>query len=136
MAASATPSNMPARRSPTLSMEARMTLCNMSIEAGSRVGMVAPDETTFAYRQGPPAGARRRRSGTRRSPIGAACAATPTRVFDREVELDVSALAPHVSWGTNPGRDRADHRPRARPGRRARPRPPRQDASAASPTWA
>lgn len=86
----------------TLSMEARMTLCNMSIEAGSRVGMVAPDETTFAYLKGRPL-----------SPEGAAWDAAVTHwrslrsdsdaVFDSEVELDVSELAPHVSWGTNPG---------------------------------
>lgn len=86
----------------TLSMEARMTLCNMSIEAGSRVGMVAPDETTIAYIMGRPL-----------APEGALWdAATaywrslpsdPDAVFDREVELDVSTLSPHVSWGTNPG---------------------------------
>ena len=85
-----------------LSMEARMTLCNMSIEAGSRVGMVAPDETTFAYLQGRPL-----------SPAGEAWDAAvahwrdlqsdPDATFDFEVELDVSELAPHVSWGTNPG---------------------------------
>ncbi len=85
-----------------LSMEARMTLCNMSIEAGSRVGMVAPDETTFAYLKGRPL-----------SPEGEAWDAAvahwrdlvsdPDAVFDAEVELDVSGLAPHVSWGTNPG---------------------------------
>jgi 3-isopropylmalate/(R)-2-methylmalate dehydratase large subunit len=86
----------------TLSMEARMTLCNMSIEAGSRVGMVAPDETTIAYVKGRPL-----------APVGeqwdAAVAywrslpSDPDAVFDREVELDVAALSPHVSWGTNPG---------------------------------
>ena len=86
----------------TLSMEARMTLCNMSIEAGSRVGMVAPDETTIAYVKGRPL-----------APDGAQWEAAaahwrglrsdPDAQFDREVELDVSALEPHVSWGTNPG---------------------------------
>jgi 3-isopropylmalate/(R)-2-methylmalate dehydratase large subunit len=85
-----------------LSMEARMTLCNMSIEAGSRVGMVAPDEATFAYVKGRPL-----------APAGelwdAALAYWRTlpsdadAVFDREVVLDVAALSPHVSWGTNPG---------------------------------
>ena len=85
----------------TLSMEARMTLCNMSIEAGSRVGMVAPDETTFAYIKGrplAPAGAEWERAvaywRTLRS--------DPDAVFDREVTIDVSALAPQVSWGTSP----------------------------------
>lgn len=86
----------------TLSMEARMTLCNMSIEAGSRVGMVAPDETTFSYLKGRPL-----------APAGEAWDAAlahwrtlPSEadaVFDHEVELDVAALSPHVSWGTNPG---------------------------------
>ena len=85
-----------------LSMEARMTLCNMSIEAGSRVGMVAPDETTIAYVKGRPL-----------APTGAAwdaaaaywrsLATDPDARFDREVGLDVSSLSPHVSWGTNPG---------------------------------
>jgi 3-isopropylmalate/(R)-2-methylmalate dehydratase large subunit len=85
----------------TLSMEARMTLCNMSIEAGSRVGMVAPDETTFGYIKGRPL-----------APMAAEWDAAlaywkflPSdagAVFDREVVLDVSALAPHVSWGTTP----------------------------------
>ena len=86
----------------TLSMEARMTLCNMSIEAGARVGMVAPDATTFAYIKGRPL-----------APEGAdwdaavahwqTLATDPDAVFDREVELDIGALAPQVSWGTNPG---------------------------------
>jgi 3-isopropylmalate/(R)-2-methylmalate dehydratase large subunit len=86
----------------TLSMEARMTLCNMSIEAGSRVGMVAPDETTFIYLKGRPL-----------SPEGQAwnsavehwrgLRSEPDAVFDAEVEFDVSDLSPHVSWGTNPG---------------------------------
>ncbi|WP_421761322.1 3-isopropylmalate dehydratase large subunit [Devosia sp.] len=86
----------------SLSMEARMTLCNMSIEAGSRVGMVAPDETTIAYVKGRPL-----------APVGASwdaaeaywrsLATDPGARFDREVGLDVSSLSPHVSWGTNPG---------------------------------
>jgi 3-isopropylmalate/(R)-2-methylmalate dehydratase large subunit len=85
-----------------LSMEARMTLCNMSIEAGARVGMVAPDETTFAYIEGRPL-----------APQGDGWAAAVAHwrtlasdadaVFDKEVELDISSLAPQVSWGTNPG---------------------------------
>ena len=85
----------------TLSMEARMTLCNMSIEAGSRVGMVAPDATTFAYLKGrplAPAGALWDRAVAEWRTLESDADA----VFDREVELDVSALAPHVSWGTTP----------------------------------
>src|SRR5207244_4320838 len=85
-----------------LTMEGRMTLCNMSIEAGARAGMVAPDETTFAYLLGRPF-----------SPKGAAwdeaVAYWKTLVtdsgaqFDRVVEIDASTLAPAVTWGTSPG---------------------------------
>ena len=85
-----------------LSMEARMTICNMSIEAGARAGMIAPDETTFAYLQGRP-----------RAPQGAdwdaAVAAwqqlrtDDDATFDKEVVIDASTLSPFVTWGTNPG---------------------------------
>ena len=85
-----------------LSMEARMTVCNMSIEAGARAGMIAPDETTFAYLQGrphAPQGAEWDRAlddwRTLRTDDGA--------TFDTEIELDGSALTPFVTWGTNPG---------------------------------
>src|SRR5687768_7376646 len=84
-----------------LSMEARMTVCNMSIEAGARAGMVAPDQTTFDYLLGRP-----------RAPQGedweAAVAYWRTMVsdddaeFDREVLLDAAQIAPFVTWGTNP----------------------------------
>ncbi|HEV2374990.1 MAG TPA: 3-isopropylmalate dehydratase large subunit [Streptosporangiaceae bacterium] len=84
-----------------LSMEGRMTVCNMSIEAGARAGLVAPDETTFAYLRGRPC-----------APAGAAwdealeywrsLPTDPDAVFDREVVLDAAALAPFVTWGTNP----------------------------------
>jgi len=85
-----------------LSMEARMTVCNMTIEAGARAGMIAPDETTFAYlegRPGAPAGAAfaRRLEGWR------SLASDPDASFDRRIEIDVSALRPQVTWGTNPG---------------------------------
>jgi 3-isopropylmalate/(R)-2-methylmalate dehydratase large subunit len=85
----------------SLSMEARMTLCNMSIEAGSRVGMVAPDETTLAYvkdRPLAPKGALWEQATAEWLALGS----DDDAVFDREVELDVSAIAPHVSWGTTP----------------------------------
>jgi 3-isopropylmalate/(R)-2-methylmalate dehydratase large subunit len=85
-----------------LSMEGRMTICNMSIEAGARAGMVAPDETTFAWlagRPGVPTGekwdATLGRWRALRTDDGAA--------FDRVVDVDVSHLAPQVTWGTNPG---------------------------------
>ncbi|MBI2755976.1 MAG: 3-isopropylmalate dehydratase large subunit [Chloroflexi bacterium] len=85
-----------------LSMEGRMTVCNMSIEAGARAGMIAPDETTFAYLQGrdhAPKGAEWDRAveeWTRlRTDVGA--------VYDRSVSIDAATLVPHVTWGTNPG---------------------------------
>jgi len=85
-----------------LSMEGRMTVCNMSIEWGARVGLVAPDETTFAYLKGRP-----------NAPTGhdwdAAVAywrtlkSDPDAVWDKEITLDASQLTPFVTWGTNPG---------------------------------
>ncbi|HLP23365.1 MAG TPA: 3-isopropylmalate dehydratase large subunit [Microbacteriaceae bacterium] len=85
-----------------LSMEGRMTICNMSIEAGARAGMVAPDETTFAYLEGRP-----------HAPSGADWKAAvdywktlPSDEgarFDAEVFIDADALEPFVTWGTNPG---------------------------------
>jgi 3-isopropylmalate/(R)-2-methylmalate dehydratase large subunit len=84
-----------------LSMEGRMTVCNMSIEAGARAGLIAPDETTFRYLEGRP-----------HAPQGAAwdeavgywrsLPTDPDAVFDREVTLDAAALTPFVTWGTNP----------------------------------
>jgi 3-isopropylmalate/(R)-2-methylmalate dehydratase large subunit len=84
-----------------LSMEGRLTLCNMSIEAGGRAGMVAPDETTFAYLQGRPYAPKgadwdRAVERWRRLPTD------PGAVFDREVTLDGSAIEPMVTWGTSP----------------------------------
>jgi 3-isopropylmalate/(R)-2-methylmalate dehydratase large subunit len=85
-----------------LSMEGRMTVCNMSIEAGAKAGLIAPDQTTFDYLQ-----------GRAHAPSGAAwdeaVAAWQTLVtdddatFDKEVVLDGAEIFPHVSWGTNPG---------------------------------
>jgi len=76
-----------------LSMEGRMTLCNMSIEAGARAGMIAPDETTFAYLRDRSAFQESWRD--LRTDDGA--------VFDREVTVDAASIAPHVTWGTTPG---------------------------------
>ena len=85
-----------------LSMEARMTICNMSIEAGARAGLIAPDQTTFDYIQGKP-----------HAPVGAewdkAVAYWKTLVtdsdakFDKEITLNAAELSPFVTWGTNPG---------------------------------
>ena len=84
-----------------LSMEGRMTICNMSIEAGARAGLVAPDETTFAYVKGRP-------HAPKDADWDAALEewrSLPTddgAVFDTEVVLDAATLQPYVSWGTNP----------------------------------
>ncbi len=85
-----------------LSMEGRMTICNMSIEAGARAGMIAPDETTFAYLK-----------GRRFSPTGDAWTDAVTHwseyvtdegaIFDRELLIDAATLTPTVTWGTSPG---------------------------------
>ena len=85
-----------------LSMEGRMTICNMSIEAGARAGVIAPHDTTFAYlegRPGAPAGA----ASERALDAWRQLASDEDAVFDREVEVDVRELAPQVTWGTNPG---------------------------------
>lgn len=85
-----------------LSMEARMTVCNMSIEAGARAGMIAPDSTTFAYLKGRPHAP----SGSDWDAAVAAWSDLRTdddAKFDAEVHLDASALTPYVTWGTNPG---------------------------------
>lgn len=86
----------------SLSMEGRMTICNMSIEAGARAGMIAPDSTTFDYIKGRP-----------HAPQGADWDAAvaywetlvtdPDAKFDREITIDASTLRPFVTWGTNPG---------------------------------
>ncbi len=85
----------------SLSMEGRMTLCNMSIEGGARAGLVGPDETTFAYVQ-----------GRDRAPAGGhwdaalahwrSLATDEGATFDKEVVLDAATITPHVTWGTNP----------------------------------
>ena len=85
-----------------LSMEGRMTVCNMSIEAGARAGMVAPDATTEAYLRGRP-----------RVPVGSAwdrisaawreLKTDPGASFDATIEIDAAALGPQVTWGTSPG---------------------------------
>jgi 3-isopropylmalate/(R)-2-methylmalate dehydratase large subunit len=80
-----------------LSMEGRMTICNMSIEAGARAGMIAPDETTFAYLRGRPAAPSVVPDAWR------ALRSDPGAEFDRVVEIDVAELVPQVTWGTNPG---------------------------------
>jgi 3-isopropylmalate/(R)-2-methylmalate dehydratase large subunit len=85
-----------------LSMEGRMTICNMSIEAGARAGMVAPDDTTFAYLEGRP-GAPSGAAWERAVDDWRALASDEGAVFDREVVIDAGELKPQVTWGTNPG---------------------------------
>jgi 3-isopropylmalate/(R)-2-methylmalate dehydratase large subunit len=85
-----------------MSMEARMTVCNMSIEAGARAGMVAPDQTTFDYLQGrphAPHGADWDRAVQEWSQLHT----DDDAVFDEEVVIDAATLTPYVTWGTNPG---------------------------------
>lgn len=91
-----------------MSMEERMTVCNMSIEAGARAGLVAPDETTFAYLK-----------GKKHVPQGSAyddavakwqaLASDADAVYDHHVRFDVTQLAPQVTWGTNPGMGASIH---------------------------
>ncbi|MGP6203807.1 3-isopropylmalate dehydratase large subunit [Microbacterium sp. F2] len=86
----------------SLSMEGRMTICNMSIEAGARAGMVAPDETTFAYLEGRPHAPK----GQDWEDAVAYWRTLPSdegAVYDAEVFIDANELEPFVTWGTNPG---------------------------------
>jgi 3-isopropylmalate/(R)-2-methylmalate dehydratase large subunit len=84
-----------------MSIGERATVCNMSIEAGARAGMVAPDETTFAYLRGRPFAPKGETWETAMG-VWASLPSDPDAVFDREVRLDGDALAPTVTWGTSP----------------------------------
>lgn len=85
-----------------LSMEGRMTVCNMSIEGGARAGMVEPDETTFSYLEGRPY-VPRGKDFQIAVDYWKSVASDPGAKFDRVVELKASEIAPQVTWGTNPG---------------------------------
>jgi len=85
-----------------LDMEGRMTVCNMSIEAGARAGMVAPDDTTFTYLAGR-AHVPRGDDFDRAVRAWRALATDDGAVFDRELRIDATALEPMITWGTNPG---------------------------------
>ena len=85
-----------------LSMEGRMTLCNMAIEAGARAGLVAPDEVTFAYLKGRPY-APKGELWDKAVAFWRGLATDPGATYDRTVALDASHLSPQVTWGTNPG---------------------------------
>ena len=85
-----------------LSMEARMTICNMSIEAGARAGLIAPDDTTFAYLQGrkhAPKGEKWEQAVA----IWNSLSTDEGAKFDARIEFDASSLVPQVTWGTSPG---------------------------------
>jgi 3-isopropylmalate/(R)-2-methylmalate dehydratase large subunit len=84
-----------------LSMEGRMTICNMSIEAGARAGLIAPDDTTFAYLEGRP-GAPKGKAWEQALDDWRALPTDAGAAFDKAVELDAAELLPQVSWGTNP----------------------------------
>ncbi len=84
-----------------LSMDERLTVCNMSIEAGARAGMVAPDETTFAHLEDRPF-APKGEAWRRALDDSQALPSDPGATFDREVELSASEIAPTVTWGTSP----------------------------------
>jgi 3-isopropylmalate/(R)-2-methylmalate dehydratase large subunit len=81
----------------SLSMEGRMTVCNMTIEAGGRAGMIAPDQTTFDWVMGRPGGP------SELPDEWLSLNTDPEATFDREVEVDAAAISPMVTWGTNPG---------------------------------
>ncbi|MDQ3734441.1 MAG: 3-isopropylmalate dehydratase large subunit [Actinomycetota bacterium] len=85
-----------------LSMEGRMTVCNMSIEAGARAGMIAPDATTFEFLQGRPH-APSGRAWEEAVAYWRTLRSDEDAIFDAEVTLDAATLAPFVTWGTNPG---------------------------------
>jgi 3-isopropylmalate/(R)-2-methylmalate dehydratase large subunit len=84
-----------------LSMEGRMTLCNLTIEAGAKAGLIAPDETTYAYIRGRPAAPK---GGAWEMALGywKTFFSDPDAAFDRELTIDVSELEPQVTWGTSP----------------------------------
>src|SRR5690606_2949079 len=86
----------------SLSMEGRMTVCNMSIEAGARAGMIAPDETTFEYLKGRPH-APEGEDWDRAVEYWKSLRTDDDAVFDKEVVIDAAELTPFVTWGTNPG---------------------------------
>ena len=84
-----------------LSMEARMTVCNMSIEAGARAGLIAPDQTTFAYLQGKP---KSPRGGDWERAVAhwRTLSSDPGATYDKEATVDAAGIAPQVTWGTSP----------------------------------
>ena len=101
-----------------LSMEGRMTIANMSIEAGARAGMIAPDDTTFSYLEGRPGAPE---DFDRATDEWRALASDEGAHLRHVIDVDVTQIAPQVSWGTNPGQVAAITGQRARSRRRGRP---------------
>src|SRR2546421_4607526 len=83
-----------------LSMEGRMTICNMTIEGGGRAGMIAPDETTFEWVEGRPGAPQDFDAAVER---WRALPSDPDASFDTDIRIDATEIAPMVTWGTNPG---------------------------------
>ena len=119
-----------------LSMEGRMTVCNMSIEAGARAGMVAPDDTTFAYLEGRAARAQGQRvgGGARRLAVAGHRRGRHLRQGGRARRR--AAWRPHVTWGTNPGQVVPHRRRGSRPGRASPSPATARRRPGPSPTWA
>ena len=100
----------------SLSMENRMTVCNMSIEGGARAGLIAPDDTTYDYLRGRPHAPQ----GAEFDKAVARWRTLPTDIgakYDKSLVFDGAKIAPQVSWGTNPGQVVAGERPRPEAGR-------------------
>ena len=119
-----------------LSMEGRMTVCNMSIEGGARAGMVAPDEKTFAYLKGRPKAPKGALWDHARSRIGRRCARDEGAHFDAEVRLDAADLPADRHLGHEPAGRRARSSARCRGRPTLRPSRSASRSSARSPTWA
>jgi 3-isopropylmalate/(R)-2-methylmalate dehydratase large subunit len=119
-----------------LSMEGRMTVCNMSIEGGARAGLIAPDEKTFEYHQGQAARAEGRERWEQAIATGKRCAPTKARISTARSVLDAAELPPIVSWGTSPEDVISIAGHRAEPGRHRRTRTSAPPSGARSTIWA
>ena len=106
-----------------------MTLCNLTIEAGGRAGMIAPDDTTIAYLAGPAVRAARRGMGRRGRRVDGSCAAIPAPTYDRSVRIDAADAGAVRHLGHDPGAVGGGHRERPRPAR-ASPTPSLRESAA------
>ncbi len=119
-----------------LSMEGRMTICNMSIEGGARAGLIAPDEDDFAYVKGTPRAPKGAASGTQALDYWKTLQTDEGAHFDKVVVLDAGKLPPIVSWGSSPEDVDLGHRRGARTRRRSRTRTSAPPSGARSTIWA